>query len=129
MNQVDAIAMLAVLQYLVFGGLVGKARGKYGVKAPAMTGPEPFERIVRVQVNTLEQLVALLPAMYVAARYWPASYVAALGAVYLVGRLVYWFSYVRAPQSRQLGFMLSFLPVFILVLAALVPALVGKSAA
>ncbi|MGS0753637.1 MAPEG family protein [Roseateles sp. GG27B] len=83
MHYVDIVAMLAVLQYLVFGALVGKARGKYGIKAPAITGSEGFERIYRVHMNTLELLVALLPALYVAARYWPAQYVAALGAVYL----------------------------------------------
>jgi hypothetical protein len=126
MNTVDVIAMLAVLQYLVFGGLVGRARGTYGVKAPAITGSEPFERIYRAHINTLEQLVALLPAMYVAARYWPANYVAALGAVYLVGRVIYWRAYVNAPQTLGLGFMLSFFPVVILVLGALVPALLGK---
>ena len=127
MNAVDVVAMLAVFQYVVFGGLVGRARGTYGVKAPAITGPEPFERIYRAHMNTLEQLVALLPAMYVAARYWPANYVAAIGAVYLVGRVLYWRAYVQAPQSRGLGFMLSFLPIMILIFAALVPAFLGKT--
>jgi glutathione S-transferase len=127
MNYVDVVAMLAVLQYIAFGTLVGQARSKYGVKAPAVTGSEPFERVYRVQMNTLEQLVALLPALYVAARYWPAHYVAAIGVVYLVGRVVYWRAYVNAPQSRNLGFVLSIAPVFTLALMALVPALLGKS--
>lgn len=127
MNLVDIVAALAVLQYLHFGGLVGRARGRYGVKAPAVTGSVEFERIYRVQMNTLELLVALLPALYIAARYWPAPYVAALGSVYLVGRLVYWRAYV-AGSSRGLGFGLSMFPVYLLVLAALVPALLGKGA-
>jgi glutathione S-transferase len=129
MNAIDVVALLAILQYLVFGILVGRARGKYGINAPAITGSEPFERIYRVQMNTLEQLVALLPAMYIAARYWPADYVAAIGAVYLVGRVIYCIAYIKAPQSRGLGFMLSFLPVVILVLGALVSALLGKGGA
>jgi glutathione S-transferase len=128
MNYVDVIAMLAVIQYLVFGSFVGKARGKYGVKAPAITGSEAFERVYRVQMNTLELLVALLPAMYVAAKYWPTEFVAALGAVYLVGRIVYWRAYVKAPQSRGFGFMLSFVPIFTLALVGLVPAVLGKNA-
>jgi glutathione S-transferase len=128
MNYVDVIAMLAVLQYLVFTSLVGKARGKYGIKAPAITGSEAFERVYRVQMNTLELLVALLPATYVAARYWPAEFVAALGAVYLVGRVVYWRAYVTNPQGRGLGFMLSLVPILTLALAGLVPALLGKAA-
>ena len=129
MQYVDIVAMLAILQYLVFGSLVGRARGKYSIKAPAITGSEAFERIYRVQMNTLELLVALLPAMYVSARYWPAEYVASLGAIYLIGRVLYWRAYVRAPQSRNVGFTLSMLPVFTLVLAGLVPAVLGKSAA
>lgn len=126
MHLIDTVAMLAVIQYLAFGALVGRARGRYGVKAPAITGHEPFERVYRVHQNTLELLVALLPALYVAGRYWPAWAVAAIGAVYLVGRLIYWRAYVAQPSSRILGFMLSFAPVLTLVIAALVPALLGK---
>ena len=126
MNAVDAVAMLAVIQYLVFGSLVGKARGTYGVKAPAVTGHELFERVYRVQMNTLELLVALIPALYAAAHYWPGVYVAAAGAVYLVGRVVYWQAYVKEPKRRGLGFMMSIAPVFSLALCALVPALLGK---
>jgi glutathione S-transferase len=123
MNYVDIVAMLAVLQYLTFGTLVGRARGRYGIKGPATTGSEPFERVYRVQMNTLELLVALIPVMYAAARYWPAHYVAALGAVYLIGRTIYAFAYVKNPQSRRLGFALSIFPILALALAALVAAL------
>lgn len=127
MNLIDTVAMAAIVQYLMFGGLVGRARVRYGVKAPAITGHEQFERMYRVQMNTLELLVALLPALYVAGRYWPAWIVAVIGAVYLVGRLVYWRAYVARPAGRQLGFILSIVPVFTLVIAALVPAVLGKS--
>jgi len=129
MNYVDIVAILAVLQYLIFGSLVSRARGTYGIKAPAVTGSEQFERLYRVQMNTLELLVAFMPALYIAARYWPAPYVAALGSVYLVGRLLYWRAYVTEPNRRTLGFTLSLGPIFILALAALVPAILGKPAA
>jgi len=49
MNYVHIIALLAIIQFIAFGMLVGQARGKYGIKAPAMTGNEYFERAVRVQ--------------------------------------------------------------------------------
>lgn len=129
MNYVDIVAMVAIIQYLVFGSLVGKARGQYGVRSPAVSGNEQFERIYRVQMNTMELLVAFLPALYSAARYWPAGVIAAVGAIYLVGRFIYWRAYVTAPASRGLGFILSIGPVFGLALAALVPALLGKSVA
>jgi len=44
MNYVHIVALLAIIQFIVFGMLVGKARGQYGIKAPAMTGNEHFER-------------------------------------------------------------------------------------
>ncbi len=128
MNLVDIVAMLALVQYIFFAVLVGRARGRYGIKAPAVTGSEPFERMYRVQMNTFELLVAFLPALYISARYWPAPYVAAIGAVYLAGRMVYWRAYVAAPATRSLGFALSMFPVLALILAALVPAVLGKAA-
>jgi glutathione S-transferase len=129
MNYVDVVVLLAILQYLAFGVLVGRARGKYGIKAPAVTGSVPFECAYRVQMNTLELLVALIPGLYVSARYWPAPYVAAVGAIYLIGRVLYWRAYVTAPERRELGFRLSIGPVFVLVLASLILALLGKGAA
>ena len=128
MNLVHAVAMLAVIQYLFFGGLVGSARGRYGIKAPAVTGDERFERIYRVQMNTLELLVALIPALYAAAHYWSPTLVAGAGVVYLVGRLLYWRAYVTDPKTRSLGFMLSMAPILGLALAALVAALQATKA-
>ncbi len=125
MNLVDIITVLVILQFLVFGSLVGRARGKYGVKAPAVTGSEMFERTYRVQMNTLEIMVCLVPAMYIAARYWTPVFPAAAGAVYLVGRVIYCQAYISAPERRGLGFMLSVLPVFALLFAALAGALLA----
>lgn len=119
MNLIDLVAVLALLQLLFFGTLVGQARGKYGVKAPAVSGAEPFERLYRVQMNTTELMVMLLPALYICGKYWSASLVAGLGAVYLIGRLVYWRAYVAAPSKRGLGFLLSAGPIIILLLGAL----------
>lgn len=119
MHYVELIAMLVVVQYLFFGVQVGRARGRYGVKAPAVSGHEGFERIYRVQMNTLELMVALLPSLFVAARFWPAPWVAGLGAVYLIGRFIYWRAYVGNPASRTLGFLLSMLPILTLMVLAL----------
>jgi uncharacterized MAPEG superfamily protein len=116
---VQLVTMLAVLQFVAFGFLVGAARAKHGVPAPAMSGNEVFERYFRVHMNTLETLVFLLPAMWIAAQYWSPQWCAALGAVYLVGRQVYLRSYVADPKKRSLGYGLSFMPAAILSLVAL----------
>ena len=119
MNYVHIVALLAIVQFIVFSILVGQARGKYGIAAPAMTGNEHFERAVRVQMNTLEQLICFLPALLIAAVYWSPVYVAAVGVVYLVGRTIYRQAYVADPQKRGLGFLLTFLPTVLLALAGL----------
>ena len=127
MNYVHIVALLAIVQFIVFSMLVGAARGKYGIKAPAMTGNEHFERAVRVQMNTLEQLVCFVPALLIAAVYWPQPYVAGAGVVYLVGRTLYRQAYVTDPGKRGLGFLLTFLPTTLLVLAGLVGAVLGSA--
>ncbi len=127
MPLVDIVALLALLQFFVFAGLVGRARGKYGVQAPAVTGHEMFERAYRVQMNTLELLVLFLPALYIAAQYWPASYVAGCGAVFLVGRVLYQQAYMSEPGKRGPGFLLSIAPCLALIGAGLVGAVLAAS--
>jgi glutathione S-transferase len=129
MHYVNIVAALALLQFFYFGFLVGRARFRYGIAAPATAGNEMFEREFRVQMNTLEQLAAFLPALYIAQLYWPAPYVAAVGVVYLVGRVVFRQAYVADPRKRSLGFLLSVLPTFALLAGILVGAVRGIVAA
>jgi uncharacterized membrane protein YecN with MAPEG domain len=119
MAYVDIVTALAVLQFIVFGFRVGGARGRYGVKAPAVTGNEIFERYFRVQQNTLEQLIVFLPGLYLFSHYLSPLVAAALGAVYLIGREIYAASYVKEPAKRGPGYGLTFLPMVILVLGGL----------
>lgn len=119
MQYVELVAVLALLQFLFFGALTGQARKDSGLKAPAVSGNDGFERMYRVQMNTLELLIAFLPALFLAAGYWSALWVASLGLVYLVGRMIYWRAYVGEPSKRGLGFMLSLIPTLLLVLMAL----------
>jgi hypothetical protein len=120
MQYVELVGILAVLQYLFFGAMTGRARHTSGLKAPAVTGHEGFERMYRVQMNTLEVLVGFLPALFLAARYWSPVLVAVLGLIYLVGRFIYWRAYVGDPAKRGMGFMLSMVPTLILAFLALV---------
>ena len=128
MNYVDLVIVLAVVQMVFFAILVGRARGQYGVEAPAVSGHEMFERAYRVQMNTLELMVALVPALLIAAKYWPQAYVAGVGSIYLVGRLLYWRSYTAAPATRGIGFAFSIFPILALLIAALVGIVRGSAA-
>ncbi len=127
MNLIDLVALLALLQLTLFSMLVGRARMQHHVRAPAVSGNEAFERAYRVQMNTIEQLVVFLPALYIAARYWPQPWAAALGAVYLVGRLVYRQAYLADPDKRGPGFMLTALPTLLLLLGGLLGVLRGAA--
>lgn len=123
MNGVHLVALLALMQYFFFGFLVARARSQYNVPAPRMTGDEHFERILRVQNNTLEQLIIFLPALFIAAEYWSQGFVTLLGLVYLIGRVVYWRSYTADPNKRAFGFMLTAAPSFALILCGLIGAI------
>ena len=119
MHYVELFTIIALLQFFIFGILVGRARVTYGVKAPAITGHEMFERAYRVQMNTLELLVLLLPATYLAATLWSPAYTAVSVAVYIGGRTIYWRAYMARPSSRTLGFALSMGPILVLLVASL----------
>ncbi len=122
MAWVELITVLALVQFIYLGVLVGHARERFGVKAPATTGNETFERYFRVQMNTLELLVVLLPAMWMASAFVAAPWAALLGLVYLIGRFVYLRAYVAEPSRRSVGFSLSSLPILVLLLIDLVGA-------
>jgi hypothetical protein len=119
MAYVDIVTALAILQFIVFAFKVGKARGRYGVAAPATTGNAIFERHFRVQQNTLEQLIALLPGLYLFSHWVSAAGAAGLGVIYLIGREIYAATYVKDPAKRSAGFGLTFLPVMILIVGGL----------
>jgi glutathione S-transferase len=120
MMWMDLVVVLVLAQQIFFSFLVGGARAKYGVKAPATSGHPQFERLHRVQMNSLEQLVILLPAMVLASRYWSPTSVALGGAVYLLGRFVYWRTYIQDPAKRTVGFALTVLPIWFMLGATLV---------
>jgi len=123
MAWVHMVIGLALAQYLAFGMAVARARGRYGVRAPAITGNADFERYYRVQVNTLELLVVLVPAMLLFALYVDPLWSAALGFVFVIGRTVYFIGYTRAAERRHVGFALSMLPTMALLAGALIGAL------
>ena len=120
MPWVELIAVTAVIEYLVFGTLVARARGQYKVAAPAITGHPVFERFYRVQANTMEMLIAFLPALLIAGKYWSPLLVGGFGGLFVVSRAWYAVAYVREPKSRELPFTLGMTALMVLVLLALV---------
>ena len=119
MEPVAIVILIALLQYVIFAALVGRARGKYGVKAPAVHGHEVFERYFRVHYNTLELIVVFVPAMWLFGSYVSPTWAAVLGLMYVVGRVAYLVGYVADPAKREIGFGLSVLPIGVLLIGAL----------
>jgi uncharacterized membrane protein YecN with MAPEG domain len=107
MELIGLVAGLALLEYVYFGVRVGQARQKFGVEAPATTGPPEFERTFRVQQNTLEQLVIFIPALFLFGHFVNAPLGALLGIVFVIGRLLYQMGYVKAAEKRGTGFLIS----------------------
>ncbi len=124
MPLVHIVIALALLQFFWFAMQVGRARVRYGVPAPAISGNPDFERVFRVHANTLEMLVIFLPGIWMFAAYVSPPWAAGLGVVYLLGRFLYFRGYARAANQRGLGFGLSAGPALTLLIGGLIGAIV-----
>ncbi len=120
MNLVMLVTVLALLVFFVVTINIGRSRAKFGIKPPQMTGDPEFERTVRVQQNMLEQMVIFLPAMWIFALVVSPVYAAGLGAVWVIGRIVYAWGYYQAAEKRGPGFGISTLATIALLLGSLI---------
>ena len=114
--------LITALSLMLYFGItlnVGRARVRYKVQPPQMSGDPNFERVVRVQQNTLEQIVLFLPALWLFSQFVSPVWGAALGAVWIVGRILYAWGYYQAAEKRLAGFGISALAVLVLLLGGL----------
>lgn len=116
------ITSLILTEYFVFVALVGKARIDYDIPAPLTSGHPVFERKLRAQQNTAEQLVQLIPALWIFGTLVDSFIAAALGGLFFIGRIIYFVSYSADPTKRNFGFTLGGVPVMILVFGSLIAA-------
>jgi glutathione S-transferase len=79
--------------------------------------------VLRVQQNTLEQLVFFLPAFWLASLLSQPSATAVLGIVWVAGRLAYAVGYIQATEKRGPGFGISFISGVALLVMAVVGAI------
>jgi len=113
------VTCLAILFYFFTSFRVGKARATFGVKAPAISGNADFERVFRVQMNTLEWMPIFLPSLWLFAIYNSDTIAALVGLVWIVGRALYMTGYSRAAEKRGPGFAIQALACGVLLLGAL----------
>ena len=122
MEAVAIVTILALGQFVLFSVQVGSMRGKHGVKAPAITGHPEFERMFRVQQNSMEQLVAFIPALWIFAYLVNPLWGAGMGLVFIIGRFIYRSSYIKDPDARGMGFTITFIPTAVMLVWGLVAA-------
>ena len=126
-SQLELIAIVSLVSLLVYlwtSIKVGQARAKYKIEAPAIEGNPDFERVFRVQQNTLEQIVLFLPTLWLFHMVVGGIWGGIIGAVWPVGRVIYALGYYKAAAKRSLGFTLTIMPTIILLLWALGSAIV-----
>lgn len=112
------VTLLAVLFYFYTGLAVAKARAKFGVKAPAMSGHPDFERVFRIQMNTLEWMPIFLPSLWLFAVYVNDIAAALIGLVWIAGRILYFRGYAAAAEKRGRGFGIQALAAGVLLVGA-----------
>jgi glutathione S-transferase len=113
------VTCLAILFYFFTGIQVGKARKTFGIKAPAISGNPDFERVFRVQMNTLEWMPIFLPSLWLFAIYISDWLAALIGLVWIAGRVLYLIGYSQAANKRGPGFGIQAAAAGILWLGAL----------
>jgi glutathione S-transferase len=119
MELIALVTVLIAIEYFYLAIMVGKARGETGVAAPTCAGEPKFERVFRVQQNTMEQLIIFYPALWIFGYYVHAEIGAALGVLFLIGRIMYARGYVQSPDKRGPGFILGSLALAILLIGDL----------
>ena len=110
---------LIMLEYYIFILMAGMMRVKFGIQAPAMTGDPKFERMLRVQQNTGEQIILAIPCLYLFAHYHSELIAACLGLVFVIGRALYCVGYLKEPGKRSLGFIMGALANVIMLIGGL----------
>ncbi len=114
------ITVVTLIVFFVITANVGRARVKYKVPVPQTSGDPDFERVFRVQQNTLEQLILFLPSLWLFSLFVSPTWGAGIGGVWIIGRILYAWGYYQEAQKRRLGFGINALSVIVLLLGSLV---------
>jgi glutathione S-transferase len=87
--------ILAVLITFGLGGYVGHLRHSLKIEAPATTGHPLFERAFRAHANTVENLVLVVPLLWVASVFYGGQVPFWFGLIWVVSRIIYSIGYAQ----------------------------------
>jgi uncharacterized membrane protein YecN with MAPEG domain len=116
---VALVSLLAVAIYFWMATQVARTRRKVGIAPPVTTGDPVLERTIRAHLNTLEWMPIFLPSLWLFAIYWDSNVAAALGVIWIVGRVIYFVGYVSEARKRLPGFFIQTSAASILLLGAI----------
>ncbi|MEL4897546.1 MAPEG family protein [Crocosphaera sp. Alani8] len=114
------VTVLALIVYFLITMNVGRTRFKYKVMPPATSGDPNFERALRTQQNTLEQIIFFLPLLWLFCFYINSTCGAGIGLVWVLGRILYALGYYQAAEKRMIGFAISSLSSLTLLVGSLI---------
>lgn len=114
------VTVLTLILYFILTLNVGRARVKYKVPVPQTSGDADFERVFRVQQNTLEQLILFLPSLWLFALFVSPIWGAGIGGLWIIGRILYAWGYYQAAEKRMIGFVMNVFSIIVLLLGSLV---------
>lgn len=114
------VTVLTLMLFFVITANVGRARLKYKVPVPQTTGHPDFERVFRVQQNTLEQLIIFIPSLWLFSLFVSPTWGAGIGGAWVIGRVLYAWGYYQEAEKRRIGFGINVLSVIVLLIGALV---------
>ncbi len=114
------VTVLALMLFFVLTANVGRARAKYKVLPPQTSGEPDFERVFRVQQNTLEQLILFLPSLWLFSLFVSPIWGAGVGTLWIIGRILYAWGYYQAAEKRFIGFGINALSLLVLLVGSLV---------
>jgi uncharacterized MAPEG superfamily protein len=89
------------------------------VAAPTIAGDPGFERVFRVQQNTLEQLVVFLPSLWLFGAFVSPLWAGGIGFLWILARIFYAWSYYRDAAKRGPGFGISMICTVVLLLGSI----------
>jgi uncharacterized membrane protein YecN with MAPEG domain len=114
------VTVLTLVLYFVITLNVGRARFQYKIAPPATTGDPNFERVLRVQQNTLEQMVFFLPLLWIFSFYVSPVWGAGIGGFWILGRILFAWGYYQEADKRRPGFAIASLSSLVLLIGSLV---------
>jgi len=114
------VTLIAIAVYFVFALRVANAHGRYGVRLPATAGDPDFDRVFRAHYNTLEWMPIFLPLLWLTAVYLNDVAAAALGLVWVLGRIWYFVGYSAAVEKRLPGFFVQAMACLMLFIGSII---------